>query len=103
MQTLVKYLNMAFYMKASLDSLSIAEEIFLKQNEGISIKKKKSFIKEIGQAGKLKHCTVFLTSLAHFLMCEKMPHRRNTSSHIQKRLLDVCEFISSKDRTESSE
>lgn len=87
-QLLIKYLNMAFYRKTSLDLLNIAEKIFLKLNEDLFMKKSKSFSPEIGQAGKPKHCIVFLTSLAHFLMCDKMPYRRKTSSQIQKQLLD---------------
>lgn len=88
MQLLKKCLNAAFYMKASLDLLNIAGEIFLKPNEDLFVKKCKSFNPEIGQAGKSKRCIVFLTSFAHFLMCDKILYRRKTSSHIQKQLLD---------------
>lgn len=72
-QLLIKYLNMAFYMKASRDLLNVAEEIFQKPNEDLFMKKSKSINPEIGQAGKPKLCIIFLTSLAHFLMWDKIP------------------------------
>ena len=54
MQLLIKYLNMAFYMKASLDLLNIAEEIFLKPNEDLFVKKSKSFNPETGPGWETK-------------------------------------------------
>lgn len=88
MQLLIKYLNMAFYKKASLDLLNVAEEIFQKPNEDLLMKKSKSVNPEIGQAGKPKLCIFFLTSLAHFLMWDKISYRRKTCNHIPKQLLD---------------